>query len=242
MKILVVSDIHGNLPALESVLSAAVPYDTIWNLGDTVGYGAHPNECLETVEAAGATVKLAGNHDLAAVGLLPIKWFNVFAAQAIGWTTLRLSEANRLEIRSSQSEQRVGQWLLIHGSPQDAASDYIQTLDDAERALRSVEDQYILCGHTHVPMLVEQLPGERPRRVAIELGRPYRLAGRRAVLNPGSIGQPRDGDPRASAMVIDSLERTATWLRVSYDVESAAAAIRSEGLPAALADRLFRGR
>jgi len=242
MRILVISDIHANLPALEAVLDGAPAHDAIWNLGDTVGYGAHPNECLDLVINTGVNPSLVGNHDLAAVGLLPIKWFNVFAATAAGWTSAQLTAENTFRIRASYTSESVGKFHLVHGSPRDPARDYVQTLDDAADSLGAVAAQFVLCGHTHVPMLAELDPASGPRLIRVEPGTEYSLAGKRALLNPGSVGQPRDSDPRAAAMLLDSDALTATWLRVPYDIERAQAAILDAGLPKELATRLARGR
>ena len=242
MKILVLSDVHGNLPALKAVLASAPSHDALWSLGDTVGYGASPNECLDLLAEAGADPALVGNHDLAAVGLLPIGWFNVYAAQAAGWTTMQLTEQNRFRIRSSFTSVSVGEFFLVHGSPTDPARAYVQTLDDALDALGAVAARYVLCGHTHVPMLAQMVPGSAPSLRKIEPGVAYSLSGGRALVNPGSVGQPRDGDPRASILLLDTDAQIATWQRYPYDIQSAQQAIRSAGLPAELANRLAHGR
>ncbi len=242
MKLLVVSDIHGNLPALRAVLDAAPDHDALWSLGDTVGYGGNPNECLDLLADAGAEPALVGNHDLAAVGLLPISWFNVYAAQAAGWTSMQLTEANRFRIRSGFTTATVGAFYLVHGSPRDPARDYVQTLDDALDALAAVPERYVLCGHTHVPMLAESRPGAAPSLQRIDAGAAYPIGGMRALMNPGSVGQPRDGDPRASSLLLDTEAQTATWLRRAYDVQAAQRAILDAALPRELAIRLERGR
>ncbi len=242
MKILVLSDVHANLPALEAVLRISEPYDALWNLGDTVGYGATPNECIDLLSEAKANPTLIGNHDLAAVGLMPIKWFNAAAATAAGWTMLQLTEENRLRIRSGFTSESIGQFHLVHGSPRDPARDYVQTLDDAVGSLRAVAAQFVLCGHTHVPMFAELDAEQSPRLVRLEWDMQYSLVGKRALLNPGSVGQPRDGDPRSAVLLLDSDAFTATWIRIPYDVERAQKAILSAGLPKDLATRLSRGR
>lgn len=242
MKILVLSDVHANLPALEAVLASAPAHDAIWNLGDTVGYGANPNECLDLLGSVGADPYLVGNHDLAAVGLLPIGWFNVYAAQAAGWTSMQLTEENRFRIRSSFTSESIGEYFLVHGSPRDPARDYVQTLDDAVDSLGAVAARVVFCGHTHVPMLAEISPGDQPKLRSIEPGAPYSLSGMRALVNPGSVGQPRDRDPRASVVLFDTNTQQVTWHRVQYDVATAQRAIASAGLPRELAKRLESGR
>lgn len=242
MRILVISDIHANLPALDAVLDSAPAHDAVWNLGDTVGYGASPNQCLDRLAEIGANPSLVGNHDLAAVGLLPIKWFNVYAATAAGWTSMQLTELNRLRIRQSFPSDSVGPFYLVHGGPRDAARDYVQTADDAADALAAVAAQFVLCGHTHIPMLVKLDPANDPLQVQIVTGVAYPLKGVRALINPGSVGQPRDGDPRAAVLLLDTDAETSTWLRFAYDVERAQRAIVDAGLPRELATRLGHGR
>lgn len=242
MRILVVSDIHANLPALEAVIAKAPSHEAIWNLGDTAGYGAQPNECLDLIAELGAYPSLVGNHDLAAVGLLPIGWFNVYAAQAAAWTTMQLTEENRFRIRSSFTSESIGEFFLVHGSPRDPAREYVQTLDDAVDSLGAVAAKWVLCGHTHVPMLAEMAPGARPVLRSIEPEVPYSVAGMRALINPGSTGQPRDGDPRASVVLLDTDASTVTWHRIPYDVQASQRAILAAGLPRELATRLERGR
>jgi diadenosine tetraphosphatase ApaH/serine/threonine PP2A family protein phosphatase len=242
MNILLLSDVHANLPALEAVLASAPPYDVVWNLGDTVGYGANPNECLDLLAGAEADPSLVGNHDLAAVGLLPIGWFNVYAAQAAAWTSMQLTEENRFRIRSGFTSVSVGEYFLVHGSPSDPARDYVQTLDDAIDSLGAVAARLVLCGHTHVPMLAEFAPGELARLRSIEPNVPYSLAGMRALINPGSVGQPRDRDPRASIALLDTDARQITWHRIRYDIPAAQRAIEAAGLPRELAKRLEHGR
>jgi diadenosine tetraphosphatase ApaH/serine/threonine PP2A family protein phosphatase len=242
MRILVVSDVHANLPALEAVLNGAPEHDAIWNLGDTVGYGAHPNESLELLDAVGAHPFLVGNHDLAAVELLPIKWFNANAATAARWTSNQLTDENRFRIRTSFTSEVAGAFYLVHGSPRDPARDYVQSLDDAVDSLGAVAERFVLCGHTHVPMLAEIDPEIGANLVRVVPETTYSLQGKRALLNPGSIGQPRDGDARASALLLDTEGLTATWIRVPYDIEHAQRAILDAGLPKELATRLSRGR
>lgn len=242
MRILVLADVHANLPALEAMLAGAPEHDAIWNLGDTTGYGARPNECLDLLAQVGAQPSLVGNHDLAAVGLLPIKWFNVFAATAAGWTSTQLTDENIFRIRSSYTSESVGPYFLVHGSPKDPARDYVQSLDDAADALGAVAAPYIMCGHTHVPMLAQTTGANSLELVNILENIAYPLGGKRALLNPGSVGQPRDGDPRSSALLLNTDALSATWFRVPYDVERAQREITDAGLPKELANRLARGR
>lgn len=242
MRILVISDVHANLAALEAVLDSAPVHDAVWSLGDTVGYGAQPNECIDRLAESGASPSLVGNHDLAAVGLMPIKWFNAYAAAAATWTSAQLTAENRFRIRSGFTSESVGQFYLVHGSPRDPARDYVLTQEDAVMSLGAVAAQVILCGHTHVPMLVEVDPVTGPQWIRIERDTPYRLGGKRSLLNPGSVGQPRDGDSRAAALVLDTDELTASWVRIAYDIERTKRSILAEGLPGELAARLSYGK
>jgi predicted phosphodiesterase len=238
MRVLVVSDVHANLPALEAVLAAATPYDAIWHLGDIVGYGPQPNEVVARLAAEGA-VGVRGNHDSAAVGALPTDAFNDDARLAVEWTAAQLEEPARRWLTDLPRLLERDDYTLVHGSPRDPDWEYVFSSATARGNLASFATRYCLVGHTHVPLAfrcgetgIERLaPGRAP----------LRLDERRLVLNPGSVGQPRDGDPRASAMVLDPAAGTAEWLRVEYPVGAVQSMIAAAGLPRRLAARLSLG-
>ena len=243
MIVAVISDIHGNLHALQAVLEAieASAAEQLWCLGDLVGYGAHPNECVALVREH-AAVCLAGNHDLAVLGSIAIGDFSASAGAAVRWTRSVISEQSRSYLASLPPSRRQGELGLFHASPRDAVWEYVISLPLAELCLDAQPTKRSLIGHSHVALSFSRAEG------ASATGR-WQPAGSSAaidrgewLLNPGSVGQPRDGDPRAAWLLIDTDSWIATFLRTTYDVAAAAGAIRAAGLPDALARRLERGQ
>jgi predicted phosphodiesterase len=238
MRVAVVSDIHGNFTALEAVLADVDGdgVDELWCLGDVVGYGAQPNECCATV-AQRAAVCLAGNHDLAVRGTIDLAEFSGDAGVAASWTSEVLDAESRTFLNGlapSGERERVG---LFHGSPRDPVWEYVLTEETAEGALEAAPQSLVLVGHSHVPLAVrDDLTGGLAPG-----GTEQALGDARWVLNPGSVGQPRDGDPRAAWLLLDLEARFAAFRRVAYPIERAQAAIRERGLPPPLAARLARG-
>jgi diadenosine tetraphosphatase ApaH/serine/threonine PP2A family protein phosphatase len=235
----VLSDIHGNLVALEAVLSAAGPVDAVWHLGDVVGYGPDPDGVVGRLEAIGA-VGVSGNHDLAAVGGREIDLFNPEAKAAMEWTRTRIGPPTRAWLTALPRTHREGGMTLVHGSPRDPVWEYITSTPVARANLAVLETPIGLHGHTHVPMAWADRDG-RVEAITPGPGSVFRLDGRPALLNPGSVGQPRDGDPRASWLEIDTEERVATWRRVAYDIEAVRTAMLDAGLPGRLAERIRVG-
>ena len=241
MRVAVLSDIHGNLHALEAVLAAvdAARVDEIWCLGDVVGYGARPNECCELVRAR-ASVCLAGNHDLVVVGTLGLEEFSHDAADAAGWSRQQLNEENRTYLAGLPSMIERNGALLAHGSPRDPVWEYVLSNDIALASLEATEAPLVLVGHSHVALDLrvadEQLTGG-----LAEAGTAVDLDSGRWLLNPGSVGQPRDGDPRAAWLLLDLDARRATFERVEYDIAATQTEIREAGLPELLALRLASG-
>lgn len=245
MVIAVVSDIHSNLAAFEAVLTHLPPVDDLWCLGDTVGYGPHPNECIELLESRHPSVVLAGNHDWAAIDRLDVSAFNPEAAQAALWTAKQLTAHSRLYLESLPTVRQVGNWTAVHGSPRQPVWEYVLGCADARANFEYFETRYCLVGHSHVPAIfVEEFNrsgdltcSSRPAVVAetVTLG-PDRL-----IVNPGSVGQPRDGDPSASYLLLDTVRATIEFRRVPYDVERTQEAMKRAGLPARLWHRLSYG-
>jgi len=238
MRVAVVSDIHGNLHALEAVLDAA-SVDEIWCLGDVVGYGARPNECCELVRAR-AAVCLAGNHDLVVVGTLGLDEFSHDAADAAGWSREHLTEQNRAWLAGLPSLVERDGTLLAHASPRDPVWEYVLSNDVALASLRATEDPLVLVGHSHVALDLRLSDGELSGGVA-PAGTQVDLDSGRWLLNPGSVGQPRDGDPRAAWLLVDFGARRATFERVEYDIAATQVEILEAGLPELLALRLASG-
>jgi len=246
MKTAVISDIHANLPALETVLAAVdqAGVEEIWCLGDAVGYGASPNECLELL-AERCDLLLLGNHDLAAMGEIDISTFSPSAAEAALWTREQLNPRSietlgGLEGQSSARREEIG---LYHASPRDPVWEYVIDLELAEDCLDVQAERVCLIGHSHIALYFTRV--DELSRITSELapeGTVKNVAAGQWLLNPGSVGQPRDGDPRAAWMELDTGSMTATYHRNAYPIEPAAEAIGEAGLPPHLADRLRLGR
>lgn len=247
MRLLVLSDIHANIDALDAVLGAA-PADT-WDrvvvLGDLVGYGAEPNEVVDRVRALDPIAIIRGNHDKAACGLDDGSSFHQIARSAAAWTGETLTAGNRAYLRALPP----GPLLvdpdieICHGAPFDE-DHYIFDSDDAVKALAVTARPLCLFGHTHQPVVFAQR-GDRLEAVVPEGGETDQLElaqGVRYLVNPGSVGQPRDGDPRAAFAIYDAEKRALRLRRIAYPVETAQRRILKAGLPASLANRLAIGR
>ena len=242
MRVAVVSDIHGNLSALEAVLAAiaADPPDELWCLGDLVGYGARPNECCAAIEA-GASFCLVGNHDLAVRGTIDLAEFSGDAGAAARWTRDVLSPAALAFLNGLEPQGTRANVAMFHGSARDPVWEYVLSEDAALGTLAAVDEAVVLVGHSHAALHVcirgdDVGGGVSPEGTEVDLG------DARTLLNPGSVGQPRDGDPRAAYLVLDLAARTASFRRAAYDVERTQAEIRQAGLPETLATRLETGQ
>ncbi len=239
MRIAVLSDIHSNLVALEAVLAHLGSVDAIWQLGDVVGYGPEPDGVVERLSAVGAT-GVRGNHDAAALGGSEIEWFNPDARAAVEWTRTVIADATRSWLDALPEVSTDGEYTLAHGSPREPLWEYITSSPVARANLTYIETRFGLHGHTHLPVVWAEEDG-RIVSIAPASGSSFALTGRRALLNPGSVGQPRDGDPTASYLVLDTDADRATWHRVPYDIEQVQDAMRALGLPGRLIDRLAFG-
>ncbi len=242
MRVALISDIHGNLHALDAVLGAidGESPDAVWCLGDLVGYGPKPNACCSAV-AARASVCLAGNHDLGVLGRLDIDEFSPEAALAARWTAAVLDEASRALLESLSPQARAEGAGLFHGSPHDPIWEYVLTPEAALLAFHSCEDDLVLVGHSHVPLAISFADGELEGGLVEGVAQIELAPTRRWLLNPGSVGQPRDGDPRAAWLLLDLGGRTASFRRESYPVDRTQAEILERGLPESLAARLAEG-
>lgn len=239
MRFAVLSDIHANLPALDACIRAAGPVDGIWHLGDVVGYGPTPDQVVTRLQELGAT-GVQGNHDAAAIGGAEIDWFNPDARRAMEWTRTEISTSSRAWLTALPATLALDGYSLVHGSPRDPMWEYITSVPVARANLAVLQTRVGLHGHTHLPMAWIEEDG------SIEVVSPghdsvLELRGRRALVNPGSVGQPRDGDPRAAFMILDTELDSISWRRVSYDVAAVQEAMRSAGLPANLITRLNAG-
>ncbi|HEV7770891.1 MAG TPA: metallophosphoesterase family protein [Solirubrobacterales bacterium] len=246
MRVAVLSDIHSNRQALEAVLAAidATDVEEIWCLGDVVGYGADPDACTALVRER-AAVCLAGNHDLAVLGSIDISTFSETAAAAAVWTREQAGEPTLSYLRELEPAGARAGVGLFHASPSNPVWEYVLSLEQADDALDDQEQRIGLIGHSHVALFFTRPERSRPgdlHGAQAGAGAQLDLADGVWLINPGSVGQPRDGDPRAAWLELDTDEWTGRFHRVGYDVDGAAAAILAAGLPTALADRLRVGR
>ncbi len=247
MRIAIVSDVHANLAALEAVLRHAEErraLDQVWSLGDMVGYGPQPREVLARLRELDVR-GVVGNHDLAAIGQLPLDDFNPDAATAARWTARQLQPSDQRFVQSLPQVRREGDFTLVHGTLRWPVWEYLYSYESARAHLQRQETPFGLVGHTHVPMLVVE-DSRFPRGcelyylqdgTTVELDREQRL-----VINPGGVGQPRDGDPRASYAIYDTDAATVTLHRVEYDIAATQRLMREAGLPLWLIERLSVGR
>ncbi|HUY70844.1 MAG TPA: metallophosphoesterase family protein [Gaiellaceae bacterium] len=242
MRVAVVSDIHGNYHALEAVLAevlAEAP-DEIWCLGDVVGYGPDPNRCCAAVERH-ANVCLAGNHDLAVIGSLTVEDFNGDAAVAVRWTQTVLADGARRFLEPLVPAATRNGAALFHGSPIDPVWDYVLSEEGARASMEMVSAPLVMVGHSHVALSIAY-DGDALSGGLAHGGEEIDLKASRWLLNPGSVGQPRGGDPRAAWLMLDLAAGWASFRRTEYPIELTQAEIRAVGLPEALAVRLERGQ
>lgn len=242
MRILVISDIHANFDALERVMAEAevVGPDRIVCLGDVVGYGADPAECVRLVGRK-ADVRICGNHDLAAAGRVDYSDFNGVASISIEWTSNRLGDAEREMLAEYEPVRSMEGCLFAHASPLSPLDwEYVYTVAQARRIMEGTGERVVFNGHTHIPGVISmgkdgQARIEQDRLIKMEPGRRY-------LVNAGSVGQPRDGMNAACYSLVDLDSSTIMMNRVSYDICSAQEKIRAQGLPEVLAGRLAEAR
>ena len=241
MRILIVSDIHSNIVALDAVLAAAreeAPIDEVWSLGDIVDYGPSPMECLDRLWELGA-LSIKGNHDAAVVGEIDLSDFNPIAAQAARWTMDQLTEEAKSYLGGLPTTTMESEFTLVHGSPKDPLWDYLMGYPQAVEAWERVETSDVLVGHSHFQFSCEAGRGlEQPSAEGMIVP----LGPARVVINPGSVGQPRDGDPRAAYAIFDDEARHVHLQRTWYDVSATQRAMADVGLPEPLISRLSAGR
>jgi predicted phosphodiesterase len=242
-RIALISDVHGNLPAFQAVLRAIDEegVDAIWCLGDLVGYGAQPNECVELADRS-VDLCLIGNHDLVVIDRLDISDFSANAAQAAVWTQRELGDDARAYLEKLEPADENQQLGLYHASPRDPIWEYVLSAMAADDCIDEMTPRVGAVGHSHVALAFWR-KGDAPTTGAqSEPNTALDLAEDRWLINPGSVGQPRDGDPRASWVLLELESWRATWRRTEYAIDDAADAIRRAGLPRQLADRLYYGQ
>ncbi len=245
MRITLVTDVHANLPALEAVLRHADAHqalDEVWALGDLVGYGPHPRECLAALRRYPLHA-VAGNHDQAAIGVISTDDFNPDAAAAAAWTAKQLTPEDAAFLRALPEVLVREDITLVHGSLRRPVWEYLLSAEGAVAHFARQETPYSLVGHTHLPMVFEEVPGRRaPIIWPLSDGDVLALGERRLIVNPGGLGQPRDGDPRTACAIYDVDERTISLYRLPYDIERTQQAMADAGLPERLIHRLSFGR
>ena len=241
MRYAILSDIHANAVAFEAVLADAArrQVDEIWCLGDIVGYGPDPGRCIELLRGC-RHLAVAGNHDLGAVGRIAQTYFNPDGAVAIAWTATQLKPAEKVYLEGLPDSREVLGFTLVHGSPRQPHWEYITSLGSARQNFAYFKTPYCLVGHAHQPLVFREQEGETVFSPVLEnIGRV--LAKERLIINPGSVGQPRDHDPRASYMLFDGDSSIIKLYRVAYDIQAEQARFLSSRLPFRLGARLERG-
>jgi diadenosine tetraphosphatase ApaH/serine/threonine PP2A family protein phosphatase len=243
MRVAVVSDIHGNRHAFEAVLDSieASGCEEMWCLGDLVGYGADPDACVELARRH-AAICLAGNHDLGVRGDLPLEEFSRGAALAAEWTRNVITPETRAYLAGLEPQKVDEEVGLYHASPRDPVWEYVLSPLQADLCLDVQRHRVCLIGHSHVALSFWRTEGAAATGLTRSDGQALELAEGEWMINPGSVGQPRDGDPRAAWLELDTDRWAALYRRVEYDIDGAAAAIRAARLPDSLAERLFFGQ
>lgn len=238
-----ISDIHGNLEALDAVLAELRGVSAFLCLGDIVGYGADPGACIERIRKLPHLICVAGNHDLAAIGNYDLDWFNPYARAAVEWTAEQLSPSHRAYLASLPLTAHADSAIMVHGALPNEM-DYITTPEEARRCFDAMPADLIFIGHTHIAEFYRTKRRTRlPEQIPLWSGGRVGLAnGFRYIINTGAIGQPRDGNSEASFGLWEVASKTVEVKRVKYDIASTQAKMRKAGLPDYLADRLSVGR
>jgi predicted phosphodiesterase len=243
MRYAIIADIHANLAAFQAVLEdirGKGGVDEIWCLGDIVGYGPDPRQCIELVKKH-CTLCIAGNHDLAAIGKLELSYFNPAAAEACQWTTAQLNPIDTRYLQDLPLKVEKGDFLLVHGSPVEPTLEYIISASIAEKNFAFFANKYCLAGHSHIPAAFKE-EGKTCQAIHLTVGVGLVMHTHRMIVNPGSVGQPRDGDPRASYAIYDSEGLMLRLYRVEYNIGATQDKMMQAGLPVPLITRLEQGR
>lgn len=242
MQTLILSDVHANLTALDAVLEDAGPIDRVWCLGDIVGYGPDPNECIERIRSLPGLVCVKGNHDAAVLGEIPYKAFNHEAQASLIWLESVIVPEHRDWLDGLEKQQTFDQVTLVHGSPRNPVWEYILDQGSAMENMDCFDTQICLVGHTHLPSLFNMTGGnpKSTRHCALTQNAPVKL-NQKCILNPGSVGQPRDNDPRPSYLLYDDELDQWCLKRVDYEIRQVQDRILAAGLPKRHAFRLAEG-
>ncbi|MDI6703340.1 MAG: metallophosphoesterase family protein [bacterium] len=234
----IISDIHSNKQALDAVLVQLKDVDKIICLGDIIGYGPEPNECVEIIRGLNGIV-IVGNHDLASLGEKDIELFNPHAKEAILWTTTRLNEENKRYLRDLPYKANFENAVVVHGSLRDFTDEYILSVYDALGSFELLEHEILFIGHTHAPYYFQK--GDRVYGERLRNGDIIKIDGIKRIINVGSVGQPRDVDNRASFAIFDTEKKEIEIKRVPYDISKTQRLMREYKLPDFLIFRLEIG-
>ena len=245
MRVLLISDVHANLVAFRAVIADAKQrggWDAIWHMGDIVGYGPEPSACLDLLGEIGA-VSVVGNHDLGVLEKVPLNQFNYAAAFANRWTAQQLSSTHRRYLEELPLTLELDEFTLVHGSPGDPVWEYLMEAPEAKASFELLASRHGTMGHTHIPAAFWlEADSHVCHRLPLSDGLSLWLGSGRWLINPGSVGQPRDRDPRAAYAILDLEAFRATAYRVEYDIKATIDRTVEVGLPIYLAERLLEGR
>ncbi|MBN1535895.1 MAG: metallophosphoesterase family protein [Anaerolineales bacterium] len=241
MQILIISDIHANLTALQAVLSNAGEIDSAWCLGDLLGYGPDPNECIECIRQLPNLVCLIGNHDAAVLNLIDTDAFNPEARQTIVWTQNALLPENETFLKSLPNKIQIDNVTLAHGSPRQPIWEYLLDSYTATRNFDYFDTDFCFVGHTHLPFIFHLKNDQNNASLTIPTPNKKIELSPRAILNAGSVGQPRDRDPRAAYAIFDPDQQTWDYRRVTYEIADVQKRMNNAGLPSRHIQRLSSG-
>ncbi len=243
MRIALLSDVHGNRPAFEAVLDDvdSEGAEEIWCLGDLVGYGAEPDDCVALARER-CNMSLAGNHDLVVTGEIPITDFSSSAAAAARWTQETIAEETMAYLKGLVPSDTARDPALYHASPRDPVWEYVLSGWQADECMDLMDGRVAAIGHSHVALWFHREEDGKVSGATADANLERDLSVGEWLVNPGGVGQPRDGDPRAAWLLLDTESWKATWRRVEYPIDEAATAIEEAGLPRVLAERLYSGQ
>jgi len=241
MRILIISDIHANLTALQTVLKAAGKFDATWCLGDLIGYGPDPNECVEVVRQLPNLTCILGNHDAAAINVIDTNSFNLDARTSIEWTQNRLTKESSTFLESLPQKVEIRDVTLVHGSPRYPIWEYLLDAQTATQNFEHFDTPYCFIGHSHLPVVFSLNDAVPYTQLHIPNPDEKINLKPRMILNPGSVGQPRDHNPQAAFAIYDDKKHEWQFFRISYDVESVQLRMRRMKLPGRHILRLSAG-
>lgn len=241
MHILIISDIHANLDALNTVLDDAGHYDAVWCLGDLVGYGPDPNDCVERIQRLPGLKCILGNHDAATLEKIDVSAFNPEARTALEWTQSALSASNLEYLRSLPEIIKTEMVTLAHGSPRQPVWEYLLDTRTATVNFEYFDTPLCFVGHTHLPVMYYLPDDARMCRLMVPESFTEITLAPRVIINPGSVGQPRDRDPRAAYAIYDDEDNTWTFRRVEYNIAAVQQRMRKANLPQRHIQRLEAG-